>query len=187
MCAACHSLVERHPLPLVTEIFGVSLPTPHNSLKAWTTCGLIGLLGGHQAGTSAKLTAALLDTAEQIARASPCTLAQIDRRLREIHLDAPPFKLDCRSANLKKCGLTFTQTRLSLKENAAMNKFEAAREKPEALPRRGEKGEAEPVLAGRERFLPYRAQAHYSQCAEDLIRAPKASPMRPMPALQGSA
>lgn len=115
------ALSKGHPFPLVAEILGVSLPTPYNWLKAWNTHGLIGLLGGHQGGAPAKFTAPLLDTAEQVARASPCTLAQIDRRLREIHPDAPPFSLDCLSANLKKRGLSFTRTRLSLKKNAALN------------------------------------------------------------------
>jgi hypothetical protein len=105
-CAWYHSTVERTPVSLGGGNSWGQL-TPYNWLKAWNAQGLIGLLGGHQGGAPAKFTPQLLDTAEQVARASPCTLAQIDRRLREIHPDAPPFSLDCLSANLKKRGLSF--------------------------------------------------------------------------------
>lgn len=43
----------------------------------------------------------MVDTAEQIARKSPCTLAEIDRQLREIHPDAPAFSLDSLARHLK--------------------------------------------------------------------------------------
>lgn len=113
------ALAKGHPFPLVAEILGVTLPTPYNWLKAWNRHGLMGLLNGHQGGAPAKLTQELLDTAEQIARSSPRTLAQIERQLREIHPDAPPFSLDRLSVHLKKRGLSFIRTRHSLKKNAA--------------------------------------------------------------------
>jgi transposase len=113
------ALAKGHPYPLVAEVLGVTLPTPYNWAKAWRTRGLAGLLGGHQGGAPAKLTAALVDTAEAIARAAPCTLAQIDQGLRETHPDAPTFSLDSLAAHLKRRGLSFTRTRLTLKKNAA--------------------------------------------------------------------
>ena len=113
------ALSKGHPFPLVAEILGVSLPTPYNWLKAWHRHGLMGLLNGHRGGAPAKLTQGLVDTAEHIARSSPCTLRQIEQQLRAIHPDAPAFSLDRLSAHLKKRGLTFKRTRLTLKKNAA--------------------------------------------------------------------
>jgi hypothetical protein len=79
----------------------------------------MGLLNGHQGGAPAKLTQGLVDAAEQIARSTPCTLRQIEQQSRAIRPDAPPFSLDRLSAHLKKRGLTFKRTRLSLKKNVA--------------------------------------------------------------------
>ncbi len=113
------ALGKGHPPRVVADILGVTLPTPYNWAKAWHAKGLVGLLDGHQGGAPAKLTAVLLDTAEAVARGAPCTLAQIDQALRERHPDAPPFSLDCLASGLKKRGLSFKRTRLSLKKNAA--------------------------------------------------------------------
>ena len=119
-CITFQELAEHHPYPdfrrralgmLALEkatIFrwlqkysGVSPATPYNWLRTWNKQGLMGLLNGHQGGAPAKLTKELIDTAEQIARSSPCTLAQIEQRLREIHPEAPPFSLDRLSVHLK--------------------------------------------------------------------------------------
>ncbi len=113
------ALGKGHPFAVVADILGVTLPTPYNWAKAWNAKGLAGLLDGHQGGAPAKLTAELLDTAEAIARAAPCTLAQIDQALRERRPEAPPFSLDCLANGLKRRGLSFTRTRLTLKKNAA--------------------------------------------------------------------
>lgn len=135
-----HELAEHHPYPdyrrralgllalnkghsfsTVADILGVTLPTPYNWVKAWRSLGLMGLLNGHQGGAPTKLTEEWLDTAERIARESPCTLAEIERRLREIHPDVPPVHRDTLARQLKKRGLSFTRTRLSLKKNAIQN------------------------------------------------------------------
>jgi hypothetical protein len=76
----------------------------------------MGLLDGHQGGAPAKLTAALLDTAEAIARTALATLAEIARHVHEVHPEAPDFSLDRLSAGLRARGLSFTRTRLSLKK-----------------------------------------------------------------------
>jgi len=115
------ALAKGHNFPLVAEILGVSPATPYNWLRAWKKQGLMGLLNGHRGGAPAKLTKELLDTAEQIARSSPCTLAQIAQRVREIHPKAPPFSLDRLAAHLKKRGLSFIRTRHALKKNAAQS------------------------------------------------------------------
>jgi transposase len=115
------ALAKDYQFSQVAEILGVTVQTTYNWVHAWHSHGLMGLLRGHRGGAPTKLTPELLDIAEQIARTSPCTLAEIDRRLREIRPDAPQFSLDCLSENLKKRGFSFTRTRLSLKKNAAKN------------------------------------------------------------------
>ena len=115
------ALAKGHGFSLVAEILNVSPATPYNWLRAWKKQGLMGLLSGHQDGAPAKLTQALIDTAEQIACESPCTLAQIEQRLHEIHPEAPPFSLDRLSAHLKKRGLSFIRTRHTLKKNAVLH------------------------------------------------------------------
>lgn len=115
------ALAKGHSFTTVAEILGVALPTPYNWAKAWRNNGLLGLLKGHQGGAPSRLNDAILDTAERIARDAPCTLAEIDRRMREIHPEAPPASLDTLARQLKKRGLTFKRTRLSLKKNATRN------------------------------------------------------------------
>lgn len=115
------ALAKGHSFPVVADILGVTLPTPYNWAKAWRNQGLVGLLNGHQGGAPTKLRSEWLDTAERIARESPCTLAEIDRQLREIHPEAVKFSLDTLARHLKQRGLSFTRTRLSLKKNATPN------------------------------------------------------------------
>lgn len=110
-----------HPFPLVAQILGVTLPTPYNWLKAWHARGLVGLLNGHQGGAPAKLTAGLLDTAEQIARASPCTLAQIDRRLREIHPRCAPVQSRLPVSQPEKARFILYPNAAFVEKNAALN------------------------------------------------------------------
>lgn len=67
-----------HSFSVVSEILGVSVPTPYNWVNVWRSEGLMGLLGGHQGGAPLKLSPEQLETGEQIARFSPLTLAEID-------------------------------------------------------------------------------------------------------------
>ena len=112
------ALANGHSFSTTADILGVSLPTTYNWLKRWQNHGLVGLLNGHLGGAPTKLTQELIDTAERIARESPCTLVEIERRLREIHPDVPAVCLDTWARHLKQRGLSFTRTRLSLKKNA---------------------------------------------------------------------
>lgn len=115
------ALAKGHKPPVVADVLGVSLPTPYNWAKAWRTHGVMGLLTGHKGGAPVKLTAAMLDTAENIARAAPHKLAEIAQQVHAAHPDAPGFSLDRLSAGLRARGLSFTRTRLSLKKDAARN------------------------------------------------------------------
>jgi transposase len=111
------ALSKGHRPRLVAEILGVTFQTVYNWEKGWRTLGLMGLLNGHKGGRPAKLTAALLDTAAAVARAEPCTLREIARRVKEAHPDAPAFSLDRLAVGLKARGLSWKRTRLSLKKS----------------------------------------------------------------------
>ena len=113
------ALSKGHRPRLVAEILGVTFQTVYNWEKGWRTLGLMGLLNGHKGGRPAKLTAAMLDTAEAVARAEPCGLREIARRVKEAHPGAPAFSLDRLAVGLKARGLSWKRTRLSLKKSVA--------------------------------------------------------------------
>jgi hypothetical protein len=69
----------------------------------------------------------MLDTAAEIARQEPLTLAKIAARIAERFPDAPSFSLDRLSTGLKARGLSFKRNRLSLKKNETDHSFVAHR------------------------------------------------------------
>ena len=102
---------------VIAQVLGVSVQSIYNWAKWWREDGLVGLLDGHKGGAPVKLTADLLDTAEEIARKEPLTLAGIKQRVLERHPDAPAFSEDRLADGLKKRGLSFKRCRLSLKKS----------------------------------------------------------------------
>lgn len=102
---------------VIAEVLGRSDQSVYNWAKWWREDGLIGILDGNKGGPPFKLTEALLDTAESIARTEPLTLAGIKQRVLALHPDAPDFSTDRLSAGLKKRGLSFKRCRLSLKKS----------------------------------------------------------------------
>lgn len=112
------ALGKGHPPKVVADI-GVTAQTVYNWEKGWRCLGLMGLLGGHKGGRPPKLTAALLDTAEAVARAEPSALKEIACRVREAHPESGDFSLDRLAAGLKARGLSWKRARLSLKKSAA--------------------------------------------------------------------
>lgn len=90
---------------IVADILNVAPASLYNWIKAWRRLGLIGLLNGHKGGRPAKLTATLLDTAEEIAREAPLTLREIAERVKAAHPLAPAFSLDRLAVGLKARGL----------------------------------------------------------------------------------
>jgi transposase len=80
----------------VADILGVTQQTVYHWIKAWRT---LGLMDGHQGGAPAKLTAALLDTAEALA-----TLAEIARHVHATHPEAPDSSLDRHLAGSRSRG-----------------------------------------------------------------------------------
>ena len=101
---------------VIAQVLGRTDQSVYNWAKWWREDGLVGILDGHKGGPPVKLTAALLDTAERIAREEPLTLAGIKRRVLAHHPEAPDFSTDRLSAGLKKRGLSFKRCRLSLKK-----------------------------------------------------------------------
>lgn len=114
------ALSKGHGPKVVADILGVTVQTVYNWDRAWRTLGVMGLLNGHQGGRPPKLTAALLDTAEAVARAEPCALCEIAERVKAAHPEAADFSLDRLAAGLKARGLSWKRTRLSLKKNGAL-------------------------------------------------------------------
>lgn len=113
------ALSKGHGPKVVSDILGVTVQTVYNWEKGWRSLGLMGLLNGHKGGRPPKLTATLLDTAETVARAEPCGLREIARRVKEAHPEAADFSLDRLAAGLKAHGLSWKRTRLALKKNVA--------------------------------------------------------------------
>ena len=115
------ALSKGHGAKVVADILGVREQTVYNWKRGWREWGLMGLLNGHKGGRPSKLTVAMLDTAEAVARAEPCSLHEIAHRVREAHPDAPGFSRDRLAAGLKARGLSWQRTRLSLKKSAAQS------------------------------------------------------------------
>ncbi len=103
----------------IGDRLGVSHQAVYNWSHAWRNLGLIGLLGGHAGGRKTVLPAALLDTAEAIARSEALSLPQIAKRVEATHQCALPCCLDTLSNGLKARGFSFKRTRFSLKKNAS--------------------------------------------------------------------
>lgn len=111
------ALNKGHGPKQVADILGVTAQSVYNWENAWSGRGLMGLLNGHKGGRPAKLTDAMLDTAEAVARGEPCPLREIARRVKEAHPEAEDFSLDRLAVGLKARGLSFKRTRLSLKKS----------------------------------------------------------------------
>lgn len=113
------ALDKGHTVSEVAEALDMNRQTIRNWAAWWNEEGLVGILGGHKGGRPAKLTAELLETGKKRALEQPMTLAQIAAAIHEEHPEAPEFSLNRLSAGLRRGGLRFTRTRLSLKKSAA--------------------------------------------------------------------
>jgi transposase len=111
----------------IADMFRMSDQPIYNWARDWREKGLVGILDGHKGGAPVKLTAEMLDLAAEIARQEPLTLARIAARVAELLPEAPTFSLDRLSVGLKKRGLSFKRTRLSLKKNATKQNSSACK------------------------------------------------------------
>jgi transposase len=111
----------------IADMFRLSDQPIYNWARDWREKGLVGILDGHKGGAPVKLTAEMLDLAAEIARQEPLTLARIAARVAEQFPEAPTFSLDRLSVGLKKRGLSFKRTRLSLKKNATKQNSSACK------------------------------------------------------------
>jgi transposase len=110
------ALNDGRSVPEICGVLRVSVPPVYNWARAWRERGLLGMLSGHVGGAPLKLTAQLLDVAEQMARQEPLTLGQIAQRVQKQHPEAPTFSVDRLSVGLRARGLSFKRNRLSLKK-----------------------------------------------------------------------
>jgi hypothetical protein len=146
------ALGKGHPPKVVADILVVTAQTVSTETKAGACLGLTGLLNGHKGGCPPKLTAALLDTAEAVARAEPCALKEIARRVREAHPESEGFSLDRLAAGLKARGLVVEARPPVAKKKALPRAVRDRPRNPEALPGGGAGGPHRPVLLGRVRL-----------------------------------
>ena len=110
------SLNARHKPALIAVILGKTPQSVYNWAKWWREDGLVCILDGNKGSPPTKLTPAMLDTAEAVARQAALTLEEIKRRVCVEHPQAPDFSVGCLSAGLKGRGWSFKRTRLSLKK-----------------------------------------------------------------------
>ncbi|MET3135312.1 transposase [Oxalobacteraceae bacterium GrIS 1.11] len=99
---------------LIAQVLGKSVQSIYNWARWWKKDGLVGILDGNKGGRPFKLTTVLLDTAEKIAREESLTLASIKRRVLELHPEALEFSEYRLSYGLRKRGLIFKRSRLTL-------------------------------------------------------------------------
>lgn len=118
---------------VVAEVLGVSSQSVRNWAQWWKQRGLPGILGGHQGGRPAKLTAEMLETGRQLACQQPMLLREIAAGIRAAHPEAPSFSLDRLAIGLKARGLSFKRTRLGLKNKRDPAAFAQASETLSAL------------------------------------------------------
>ena len=108
-----------HGAKVVADSRGVREQPVYHWQRGWREGGVRGLLNGHPGGRPLKLTVVRLNTAEAVARAEPCSLHEIARRVREAPPAAPGFSRERLAAGLKARGWSWKRTRLSLQKSAA--------------------------------------------------------------------
>jgi len=107
----------------ISGVLRVTVPPVYKWARAWRERGLMGMLSGHVGGPPRKLTAELLDVAEQIARQEAPALGQIARKVHELHPEAPTFSVDRLSVGLRARG-SFKINRLTLEKKRNPQRFE---------------------------------------------------------------
>ncbi|WP_415668772.1 helix-turn-helix domain-containing protein, partial [Xenorhabdus nematophila] len=95
---------------------GCSLRVIYNWVHMWHNSGIAGLLGGHAGGRYLAMTPDMIATAVEAASAESLTLARIAQCV-EAKQGALPCTLETLANTLKKQGLTYKRTRLSLKKS----------------------------------------------------------------------
>jgi transposase len=84
------ALNDGRSVPDVCGVLRVSVPPVYNWAQAWRERGLLGVLSGHVGGAPLKLTAQLLDVAEQMPRQEPLTWARLPSGCKRSTLRRPP-------------------------------------------------------------------------------------------------
>lgn len=103
---------------VIAEQLGVSGQSVYNWCHAWRESGVCGLMGGHNGGRPPALSDAMITTALEVARTESLTLAQIGQRVRAIHDEAVPCRIEALGEALKLEGFSFKRNRYALKKSA---------------------------------------------------------------------
>ncbi|REF27774.1 transposase [Xenorhabdus cabanillasii] len=101
--------------PQIAAEIGCSVRVIYNWVHAWHDFGIAGLLGGHVGGRYPAMTPEMIATAVEAASAESLTLARIARCVEARH-GLLPCTFETLANTLKKQGLTYKRTRLSLKK-----------------------------------------------------------------------
>jgi transposase len=109
-------LAQGHKPKAIAQHLGLSHQAVYDWTQAWRQRGVVGLMGGHVGGRPPALPAAMLDTAEAIARQEALSLTGIAKAVEAAHQQALPCCLATLANGLKRRGLSFKRTRFSLKK-----------------------------------------------------------------------
>jgi transposase len=104
-----------HPRAIGNKL-NVSHQSIYNWREAWESKGLVGLLGGHVGGRPLALPESMIATAVSVAKQGALSVRGITQRVEAAHQCDLPCTQETLRKMLKRHGLSFKRTRMSLKK-----------------------------------------------------------------------